>query len=65
MTAGSDAHSPGEIGKAYVEMRGFTGEKDFLAALEKGRLAGDLSSPFVHLWSRYAALRRWLGWRPD
>lgn len=65
MTAGSDAHGSWELGRAYVEMRQFEGERDFLAALAEGRLVGRLSSPLVHLISRYAALRRWLGWRPD
>ena len=65
MSAGSDAHSPWELGRAYVEMGEFEGPGDFLEALRKGRLVGRLSSPLVHLWSRYSAVRRWLGWRPD
>jgi len=63
-TAGSDAHSPWELGRVYVEMREFEGPQDFLAALREGRLGGRLSSPLVHLISRYAVLRRRLGWRP-
>lgn len=65
ISAGSDAHSPGEVGRAYVEMREFDGPQGFLAALREGRLAGRLSSPLIHMVSRYAALRRKLGWRPD
>ncbi len=64
VTAVSDAHSPWELGRAYVELRPFEGPQDFLAALREGRPAGGVSSPLVHLISRYAALRRWLGWRP-
>ena len=64
MSAGSDAHSPWEVGRAYVEMREFDGCQDFLQALREGKLAGGLSSPLVHLFSRYALLRRKLGWRP-
>ncbi|MEE8369571.1 MAG: PHP domain-containing protein [Dehalococcoidia bacterium] len=64
VSAGSDAHSPGELGGAYVEMRGFDGPPDFLEALRAGSLIGKLSSPLVHLWTRYAVLRRKLGWRP-
>ena len=64
MSAGSDAHSPWEVGQAYMEMREFDGPQDFLQALREGRPAGRLSSPLVHLLSRYALLRRWLGWRP-
>ena len=64
-TAGSDAHSPWEVARCYVEMPPFEGPRDFLAALRHGRLAGSLSTPFVHLISRYAYLRRALGWKPE
>ncbi|TMC00575.1 MAG: PHP domain-containing protein [Chloroflexi bacterium] len=64
-SAGSDAHSRREVGRAYVEMPAFEGPKDFLESLRKGTPRGRLSSPLVHLISRYAVLRRWLGWRPD
>ncbi len=60
----TDAHSPWELGRVYVEMPQFEGSADFLEALRQGELAGRLSSPLVHLISRYAALRRKLGWRP-
>ena len=65
MSAGSDAHSPWELGRAYVEIAEFNGPQEFLASLRDGRLVGRLSSPLVHLISRYAAVRRWRGWRPD
>jgi predicted metal-dependent phosphoesterase TrpH len=64
MSAGSDAHSGLEIGRAYVEIGEFDGPQEFLAVLRDGKLGGGLSSPLVHLISRYAALRRRLGWRP-
>jgi predicted metal-dependent phosphoesterase TrpH len=64
-TAGSDAHSPREVARCYVEMVPFEGPRDFLTALPQGRLSGRLSSPFVHLISRYAYLRRLLGWKPE
>lgn len=60
----SDAHSPRELGRAWVEMRGFQGPQEFLQALREGRLVGKPSNPLVHLISRYAAVRRRLGWRP-
>ncbi len=63
-SAGSDAHSRWEVGRAYVEMPDFTGPGDFLDALRQGRLRGGLSTPLVHMLSRYAAVRRWFGWRP-
>lgn len=64
VSAGSDAHSPGELGRAYVEMPDFEGPQEFLLALRQGRIVGRLSSPAVHLLSRWAWLRRRLGWRP-
>ncbi len=38
--AGSDAHVPGAIGAAYVEMPDFDGPRDFLAKLREGRIVG-------------------------
>lgn len=57
-TAGSDAHSVDCIGQAYVEMPPFTDRDSFLASLRLGTIHGSLSSPFVHLDSMYAKLRR-------
>lgn len=51
MGAGSDAHTPQEIGQAYVEMAPFTDRDSFLAALRAGRPLGSLSWPHVHLFS--------------
>ncbi len=63
-SAGSDAHSPWELGRVYVEMPGFEGPGEFLEALRKGEIAGRPSTRLVHLISLYAMLRRKLGWRP-
>ena len=41
-TAGSDAHDGAGIGAAYVEMPDFDGPADFLDALARGRLVGEL-----------------------
>jgi predicted metal-dependent phosphoesterase TrpH len=60
----SDAHSPGEIGRAYVEAPDFATPQELLEALRWGTLVGRPSSPLIHLVSRYAVLRRKLGWRP-
>jgi predicted metal-dependent phosphoesterase TrpH len=57
MSAASDAHSPREVGRSYVEMRPFDGPEEFLKSLRSGRLVGRLSSPLIHLISRYAMLR--------
>ncbi len=65
VSAGSDAHCAWEIGRAYAEMSPFSTPSEFLDSLGKARLTGRLSSPFIHMVSRYAALRRWLGWSPD
>lgn len=57
-TAGSDAHSPWEVGRAYVEMGSFDSGEAFLDCLAQGRVGGRLSSPLVHLTSTYAKWRR-------
>lgn len=36
--AGSDAHQPGELGSAYVELAEFDGARDFLDKLRAGRV---------------------------
>jgi hypothetical protein len=64
MSAGSDAHSARELGRACVEMPDFEGPQEFLQVLRQGRIVGRLSGPLVHFWSRWARLRRRLGWRP-
>ena len=56
-SAGSDAHSPGEIGNAFVEMPEFQGKDDFLSALEKGKISGHKTSPLVHLGSLWVRLK--------
>lgn len=38
--AGSDAHVPGALGAAYVEMPDFDGPDEFLASLVHGRIVG-------------------------
>jgi predicted metal-dependent phosphoesterase TrpH len=64
MSAASDAHSVREIGRAWVEMPDFATPAEFIESLRRGRLQGRLSSPFIHWISRYATVRRRLGWRP-
>jgi hypothetical protein len=56
-SAGSDAHTIGEIGRAYVEMPEFDGPSDFLDCLSRGKVLGHRSSPFVHFWSTWAKVR--------
>jgi predicted metal-dependent phosphoesterase TrpH len=47
--AGSDAHSLGEIGHAYVEMLAFSTRNEFLQNLPQAVIHGRLSLPWVHL----------------
>ena len=55
--AGSDAHSPGEIGNAYVTMPDFQGKDDFLPALAQGAIYGRRAHPMVHFYSAWSRLK--------
>ncbi len=57
-SAGSDAHTPYEIGNAYVEMPEFNGKEDFLKALKKGKITGRKTTPFVHFAGAWARLKK-------
>jgi predicted metal-dependent phosphoesterase TrpH len=57
-TAGSDAHTPGEIGKAYVEMQEFTGKEEFKKSLVQGKIIGRRSSPLVHVSTTMANIKQ-------
>lgn len=57
-TAGSDAHTAGEIGRGRVVMADFTDAQSFLAAIRNARVSGVRSSAFVHFASMYAKLGR-------
>ncbi len=43
-SAGSDAHSPQEVGNAYVDMPPFNGPEEFLQALSHGKIFGERNS---------------------
>lgn len=58
MGAGSDAHTPYEIGRAYVEIESFHDAVSFLAALRRGCAVGELSTPFVHAFTTLVKLCR-------
>ena len=60
-SAGSDAHTPREIGNAYVEMPEFEGRDDFLEALKKGKISGRRTNPLVHFASLWARIKSKLG----
>ncbi len=57
-SAGSDAHTIREIGRAYVEMPEFNGPEDFLDCLVQGKIFGQRSSPLVHLVSAWWKIRK-------
>ena len=59
-TAGSDAHTIGEIGNVCIEMPEFNGKDEFLNALEKGKIFGHRTNPLVHLGSAWARLKKQL-----
>ena len=50
-SAGSDAHTPSEIGNAYVKMGEFKTKDEFIQSLRHGQIIGHKSSPLVHLTS--------------
>ena len=57
-SAGSDAHTLGEIGRAYVEMPEFNSPSDFLDSLSRGKIFGYRSNPLVHFASIWAKMRK-------
>jgi hypothetical protein len=57
-SAGSDAHTPREIGRTYIEMPEFEGKDDFLQALEKGKISEHMTNPFIHFTSAWTRLRK-------
>ena len=57
--AGSDAHTVGEVGRAYVEVERHSNDpKSLLAALEFSQVRGVESSRIVHLASTWAKIRK-------
>ena len=58
--AGSDAHTPGEVGSAYVEVPPFEPNREsFLEALRAGRVAArGVSSRAVSVYSSYARVHK-------
>jgi predicted metal-dependent phosphoesterase TrpH len=60
---GSDAHRPWEIGRAYLEIPDFTGRDDFIASLKAGAVTGRLAGHWIHFYTRYDKIRKWLASR--
>lgn len=61
--AGSDAHTPWELGRAYLEMDAFEDARGFIAALRGATAHGTLAGLGVHFHTRYAKVRKWLARR--
>lgn len=57
-SAGSDAHTPGEIGHAYIQMPEFKTPKEFCAALTQGEIFGHKSGMWVHVPSTLNRIRK-------
>ena len=57
-TVGSDAHTAGEVGKAYHRMDDFTNVEQFRLALMNSEIHTHLSSPLVHLFSHFAKWKK-------
>jgi predicted metal-dependent phosphoesterase TrpH len=57
-TAGSDAHSIGEIGNVTVEMPDFNTPEEFLLSLRRAKVNGKRSSPLVHLNSTWSKIKK-------
>jgi len=57
-SAGSDAHTPPEIGNAYIEMPEFNGKDEFLEALNAGKIFGRRANPLVHFGSVWARVKK-------
>jgi len=63
-TAGSDAHAPVEVGRAYLRVPAFQDADSFRESLDQAQIMGRRSIPWVHLYSRYATWRKAAGWKP-
>jgi predicted metal-dependent phosphoesterase TrpH len=62
-TAGSDAHAPAELGAAVMVMPEFSDAAGMRQAVRTADIRARASSPLVHLLSRYASIRKSLGWK--
>jgi predicted metal-dependent phosphoesterase TrpH len=60
-TVGSDAHTGFELGRATLTLDEFSGADGLRQVIRSGREKVRLSSPFVHLTSRYASTLKGLG----
>ncbi len=64
VTAGSDAHTLGEIGQAYLAMPAFDDAESFRASLQHATMEGSLSHEWVKLVSTFNNIRNRIGLKP-
>ena len=57
-TAASDAHTPMEVGTAYLRMPAFEDAAGFLAALDRAEMVTKRSPAWVHLFSKWHTWRK-------
>jgi len=60
-TVGSDAHAAFELGRAHLALPRFDGGEELRSVIRQGQPTTRLSSPFVHLTSRYATIIKHAG----
>jgi predicted metal-dependent phosphoesterase TrpH len=60
-TFGSDAHTAMEVGRATLSMDEFADADGLRSVIRSGRESARLSSPLIHLTSRYASTLKHLG----
>jgi predicted metal-dependent phosphoesterase TrpH len=63
-TAGSDAHTYAEVGRARMRLPAFDSAEELRQVIDQAELQVRHSPPWVHLASRYAVWRKRLGWSP-
>jgi predicted metal-dependent phosphoesterase TrpH len=63
-TAGSDAHTMRELGRAAMIVPDFHDAESMLQSLSNAQIHAQRSTPLVHLFSKYATFRKALGWKP-
>tara|TARA_Y100000310_G_C20603946_1_gene774500 strand:+ start:241 stop:885 length:645 start_codon:yes stop_codon:yes gene_type:complete len=67
-TVGSDAHTPYELAKTYVEIKDFSSPKEFLKNLKTAKLVMKrhplYAYAYTHPYSAFTALKRNLGLKP-
>lgn len=64
-TVGSDAHATFELGRAHLVLPRFEGGEGLRQVIRQGQPVTRLSSPFVHLTSRWATFMKEAGWALD